>query len=230
MSRHINWGLIFIVGLLVVAAATTPYWLPYAEPLQPDEEVADVGFVCPPNLEEPICEALDLLNATAPEEAANLVDEWQAEPVPAPANEADPASVEAEIDPNTVSVFTNTRIRLGQLEEISDLFYARGTVNVIELVADDTIQRWVRFENDFEISPSPEGLRVYLGVNAAPTTSAELFVADTEVLLGLLKGDIGGQNYKLDDEIDITQYSSIVIYDQTFDRVYSYATLQQPLN
>jgi hypothetical protein len=88
----------------------------------------------------------------------------------------------------------------------------------------------VRLEDEFRIAvPLPE-LELYLAVESEPRTPEELFAADSAVRLGLLKGHLGGQNYQIPPEVDITQYGSVVIYSATLEQIFSSAPLQQPIN
>jgi hypothetical protein len=43
--------------------------------------------------------------------------------------------------------------------------------------------------------------------------------------LGPLKGNIGNQNYAIPEDVDLSQFSSVVIYCKPFHVVFSYATL-----
>ncbi|HLA42611.1 MAG TPA: DM13 domain-containing protein, partial [Aggregatilineales bacterium] len=62
-----------------------------------------------------------------------------------------------------------------------------------------------------------------------PRTPDEMMAGDSAVMLGVLKGHIGAQNYNIPLEIDISQYASVVIYSPQFERIFSTATLQQPI-
>ena len=85
--------------------------------------------------------------------------------------------------------------------------------DVLSLKLEDGSQ-YVRFEN-FKSTNGPD-LYVYL----ATDDQASDFVS-----LGLLKGNIGNQNYEIPAGIDLSLYSSVVIYCQPFHVVFSTAAL-----
>jgi hypothetical protein len=229
MSRHIRWGLILFLGGLIAVAASAEQWLDFFEPLQ-EEAVVEEGFPCLPTLSPEVCAYLEILNETDPVEADALLTALEAEPVPAPASEAAEESLMDEIDCEAVSRCDRTRVRTGRFIEIDLLHSAEGTVNIWERVADERVDRFVRLEDGFQINvPLPE-LELYLAVETEPRTPQELFAADSAVRLGLLKGHSGGQNYQIPPEVDITQYASVVIYSAALDRLFTVATLQQPIN
>lgn len=228
MLRHVRWGLLFSLSLLIVIAYTAPYWLDLLEPLRQPEQQAAEGFRCPPSIAPNLCPLLEKLDEENPLEAEAMINVLLAEPVPAPSNEADPASMEADIDMEAVSVFTKTLVRTGQFIELDPLHRATGTANIWELVADGNITRFLRLEQGFEVGRGPD-LRVYLSIAVEPQTPEEMLAQNTAVQVGALKGNTGAQNYLLSNDVDITQYRSVVIFSQEFQRIFSYAPLQQPV-
>jgi hypothetical protein len=227
MWRYVRWSWIFLLGLLLFVAATSPTWLEIII-VQPEGGPVALGFQCPLTFQPEVCEILLQIDEENPAEAEAMVAALQGELIPAPSNEADPGSVESEIDQEAISAFSNTLIRTGRFEEINFLHRAEGQVNVYELVADGVISRYLRFENDFQVGRGPD-LRVYLSISESPRTAEEVLANDTAVELALLKGNRGGQNYPLPIEVDITLYRSVVIYSPDFGRVFSTAPLNQPL-
>lgn len=228
MSRHINWALIFFLGLLIVLAGSIDLWLGWLEPLRGDTAVQESGFPCPPEFASEVCSLLEGINQEDPLEAEAMMNALQSEPIPAPANEASLDSIEESVDRDTVSVFSLTRVRTGNFTEIDPIHQGEGTANIWELVADEDVQRYLRFEEDFRVSRGPD-LRVYLSINAEPRTGEEMLASDSAVEIGFLKGNLGGQNYLLNDDIDVTQYRSVVIFSAQFGRVFTSARLQQPI-
>lgn len=226
MSRHINWSFIIFGAALIVLAASSPAWL---ETFAPDQagQAAD-AFPCPPAFLPDVCILLEEIDEENPLEAEAMIGALQAEPIPAPANENTIESLETIYDRDSVSVFSLTRVRTGQFTELDILHRAEGTANIWEIVADEEITRYVRFEEDFTVTRGPD-LRVYLSINSEPRTREEVFASNTAIELGVLKGNTGGQNYRLDERIDITQYRSVVIFSTQYGTVFSTAPLQQPI-
>lgn len=77
-------------------------------------------------------------------------------------------------------------------------------------------QRSVRFE-DFRTSNGPD-LRVYL-------VPSDANGVDDAIDLGPLKGNVGNQNYALPPEVDLTQYSRVLVWCVRFDSPFGAATL-----
>jgi len=78
--------------------------------------------------------------------------------------------------------------------------------------------RILRFEN-FESTNGPD-LHVLLVENIAGTRSEEL---GNYIDLGQLKGNIGSQNYDIPADVDLSQYSGVMIYCMPFHVVFSTA-------
>ncbi|MEM7117835.1 MAG: DM13 domain-containing protein [Chloroflexota bacterium] len=81
-------------------------------------------------------------------------------------------------------------------------------------------QRVLRFE-DFEVTNGPD-LHVLLSTSPDPTSSGDI---GEYIDLGQLKGNQGSQNYEIPDDVDLSQYQSVVIYCMPFHVVFSTATL-----
>ncbi|MGY1670375.1 DM13 domain-containing protein [Geodermatophilus sp. SYSU D00710] len=93
-----------------------------------------------------------------------------------------------------------------------------GTVRVVRLPDGSTV---VRLE-DFETSNGPT-LYVYLSQNPADGDAAAF--ADEFVDLGVLKGNVGNQNYAVPDGVDAAAYTSVVIWCERFDAAFGAADL-----
>lgn len=81
-------------------------------------------------------------------------------------------------------------------------------------------QRVLRFE-DFEVTNGPD-LHVILSTNPDPASSGDI---GEYIDLGQLKGNQGSQNYEIPNDVDLSQYQSVVIYCMPFHVVFSTATL-----
>ena len=73
--------------------------------------------------------------------------------------------------------------------------------------------RYLRFE-DFEVENGPD-LRVYL--STAPSDSADDGVFNEDFVdLGALKGNIGNQNYRVPEDLELSRYKSAVVWCRRF--------------
>jgi hypothetical protein len=98
----------------------------------------------------------------------------------------------------------------------------KGTATVYRLGDGSTI---LRFE-EFEVVNGPE-LHVYLAPDDPVPNNVGVELAGA-VDLGLLKGNIGDQNYKIPASLDISQYRSVVIWCQPFRVPFNAAPLVAP--
>ena len=227
MSRHIRWGCIIPLGFLIFIAASTSAWLPVLMP-NAGQSVEEDRFQCPETVSQEICAALTAIYESDPAQVEAMVVAVLAPPVPAPSDEEDDDSIYGDIDPNSVSQITETMLRLGEFTTLDVLHGAKGRAVVWEVIADTTILRVLRFDREFIAANGPD-LRVYLSISSSPRTLEEMRYGNIEVDLGPLKGNVGSQNYALDEDLDITLYSSVVIYSESLGVIFSVAPLQQPI-
>lgn len=82
-------------------------------------------------------------------------------------------------------------------------------------------ERFVRLE-DLSTTNGPD-LHVYLSAN--PFDGDDGQFDDDFVDLGVLRGNIGDQNYALDPTVDLSAYRSIVIWCDRFDAAFGAAPL-----
>ncbi len=108
-------------------------------------------------------------------------------------------------------------ITSGEFTDYDDFHRGRGTATVY-LLSDET--RVLRLE-DFEVTNGP-ALHVLLVPHENPGSREDL---DGYVDLGPLKGNLGDQNYEIPDDVDTSEYGSIVIYCVPFHVIFSTATL-----
>jgi hypothetical protein len=81
--------------------------------------------------------------------------------------------------------------------------------------------RILRLE-EFSVTNGPD-LRVLLVKNGDPTKRDD--VQDGYIELGKLKGNMGNQNYEIPDDVDVSEYESVVIYCKPFHVIFSVASL-----
>lgn len=121
--------------------------------------------------------------------------------------EPTPTSPTAEL-PKTVAQ--------GSFVEVDAVHKGSGTVRVIE----QNGESYVRFE-DFRVTNGPD-LYVYLSDTETPGNTLESLGHYTS--LGLLKGNVGDQNYVIPSTR--TGYRTVVIWCQEFGVLFSFATLR----
>lgn len=105
----------------------------------------------------------------------------------------------------------------GQFEDFDNFHQGAGTATIYEL-ADGT--KVLRFES-FEVTNGPD-LHVLLVPDNDPGSRVDI---TGYVDLGSLKGNIGDQNYDIPDDVDVSEYGSVVIYCQPFHVIFSIATV-----
>ncbi len=109
-------------------------------------------------------------------------------------------------------------LQSGSFITIDPVHGAEGTATIYELPEGNRV---LRFEN-FTSTNGPE-LHVILSKEVPTSTFAG--VGDDMIDLGLLKGNVGNQNYEIPDDVDLDEYQSIVIYCVPFGVTFSSAEL-----
>jgi hypothetical protein len=97
-------------------------------------------------------------------------------------------------------------------------YSGEGTAVVLN---DGSEQRFVRFEN-FSTDNGPD-LRVYLSASDANADSATF--DDDFIDLGVLKGNIGDQNYEIPPDVDLSVYDTVVVWCVRFSTPFTAADL-----
>lgn len=83
----------------------------------------------------------------------------------------------------------------------------------------------LRLEDGFKAARGPD-LYVVLSERERPRDGHRLGV---QVTLGALKSNVGGQNYSIPANLDLSLYKSVVIYCVSFEVIFSTATLTPAL-
>ena len=112
------------------------------------------------------------------------------------------------------------RLAAGQFGVVDGIHKGEGAATLVRLPDGQTV---LRLEDDFRVTNGPD-LYVYLSASAAPRTSAELHGTGA-FEVARLKGNMGGQNYALPDDLELTRFRSVVIYCRRFTTVFSTAEL-----
>jgi hypothetical protein len=140
------------------------------------------------------------------------------EPVPTEPAPAEPAPVEPDEpvvteapSPQIVTLAEGGFVPLGR-------YSGEGTAVVLN---DGSDQRFLRFEN-FSTDNGPD-LRVYLTASDANGDPGAF--DDDFVDLGVLKGNIGDQNYEILPEVDLSVYDTVVVWCVRFSTPFTAADL-----
>lgn len=84
----------------------------------------------------------------------------------------------------------------------------QGTVNLLT----DGVQTFVRFEDDFSTDNGPDLFAV-------------AYVGGERIELGVLKGNVGSQNYELPADIDPVSVEQVAVWCKRFDSTFTIADL-----
>ncbi len=129
----------------------------------------------------------------------------------------EPASEVME-EPMTGMETETTALSRGEFGQIDPIHGASGTATLYRL---PNGQHVVRLE-DFSSTNGPE-LHVILTTGTAKETFADV---GEYIDLGLLKGNVGNQNYEIPADVDLAPIQSVVIYCRPFRVVFSVADLE----
>jgi hypothetical protein len=123
-----------------------------------------------------------------------------------------PQAARTESVPTTPGAAPNTAIGNGTLATGSFRSLEHKTTGQAIVLQLPGGQRVLRFE-DLDTSNGPD-LRVIL--SSAPSTAGDKDFGDDYVELGKLKGNIGNQNYDIPVDLDLSRYSSAVVWCHRF--------------
>ncbi|NDJ52690.1 MAG: DM13 domain-containing protein [Chloroflexi bacterium] len=103
----------------------------------------------------------------------------------------------------------------------ADAFHqGEGTATIYQLPDGSYV---LRFE-DFRVTNGPD-LHVFLSGSSEPASRGEV-MTEPSVDLGMIKGNVGSQNYEIPAGVDIENVQSVVIYCVPFSVIFSTAALQ----
>lgn len=105
----------------------------------------------------------------------------------------------------------------GEFSDVDSVHQGSGTSTIYRLEDGSAVLRL----EDFEVTNGPD-LHVLLVPDSNPESREDVL---GYLDLGSLKGNIGDQNYPIPDDVDISEYGSVVIYCQPFHVIFSVATL-----
>lgn len=191
---------VVIAGVIVVPGLGLAWWL--GSPLFIDR-VVDEEF---PALENAVVpEGMAMVDAQATMEAA----------MDAP-NEVEEVMMEA-----MGAMLAPEAVKWGMFRDGDSFHKGSGDAAIWDLGTDGFV---LRFE-DFNVINGPD-LRVLLTTHPDPMGRGDVHADDvTYVEIGKLKGNIGNQNYPIPDDVNVDDYSSVVIYCKPFQVVFAVAPL-----
>jgi hypothetical protein len=143
--------------------------------------------------------------------AAAVAPVTSEQPEPSEPRASEPPVVTEAPAPQIVTLAQGSFIPLGR-------YSGEGTAIVLN---DGSEQRFVRFEN-FSTDNGPD-LRVYLSASDANADSAAF--DDDFIDLGVLKGNIGDQNYEIPPDVDLSIYDTVVVWCVRFSTPFTAADL-----
>ena len=108
-------------------------------------------------------------------------------------------------------------VSTGEFEDFDSFHQGSGSATIYRLEDGSHV---LRFE-DFEVTNGPD-LHVLLVPDPDP---ADREAIEGYVDLGSLKGNLGDQNYEIPEDVDISNFGSVVIYCQPFHVIFSIAGL-----
>ncbi len=191
---------VVIAGVIVVPGLGLAWWL--GSPLFIDR-VVDEEFPALGNAVVP--EGMAMVDAQATMEAA----------MDAP-NEVEEVMMEA-----MGAMLAPEAVKWGMFRDGDSFHKGSGDAAIWDLGTDGFV---LRFE-DFNVINGPD-LRVLLTTHPDPMGRGDVHADDvTYVEIGKLKGNIGNQNYPIPDDVNVDDYSSVVIYCKPFQVVFAVAPL-----
>lgn len=110
-------------------------------------------------------------------------------------------------------------IATGKFTGTDDVHKGEGRAVIVQLANG---QRFLRLE-EFKVTNGPD-LYVYLSGHSSPRNRAQLHDGGA-FEVGLLKGNVGNQNYELPANVDPAKYRSVVIYCKRFSVLFASAEL-----
>lgn len=218
MNTRPAWGVLFIGALMVLALLLSPLWLEqFADYIREEEAISPFpdAFYSLPSLAQDVYAQL---YTRSPQMAIDLVAARLAEPV-----DVEEPNLPA-LDPNPAQV---QELLTGNFVTLDAIRGAQGTASLFRLSDGRVILR----VQGLEAINGPD-LHVLLSAYPRPTTKDDLKqVAQYELDLGPLKGNVGNHNYLIEDpafNIDNYREGSVVLYSTRYELVFSFAPLASP--
>ena len=218
MNTRPAWGVLFVGALIVAALLASPLWLDqFADYIREQEAVSpfpDEFYELPSQAQDMYAQLFE----RSPQMAIDLVAARLAEPL-----DVEEPNLPA-IDPNPSQV---RELLTGNFVRLDSMRGAQGTASLYQLSDGRMV---VRLQN-LDALNGPD-MHVLLSAYPRPATKEELDqVPQYEIDLGPLKGNLGNQNYIVENPaFNVENYSegSVVLYSTRYELVFSFAPLSAP--
>lgn len=132
---------------------------------------------------------------------------------------ASPLWIDIEVNEVLAEEAKTTLLATGTFVDADAIHKGSGVAEIYE-GADG--KRIVNFSN-FKVTNGPD-LKVWLVAHKNPMDASTVKNSDY-ISLGVLKGNIGAQNYQIPDNVDLSKYQSVVIWCEQFGVLFSTAAL-----
>lgn len=224
MGIRLRWLVILFGAALVVATFTYPLWRP-----EPSLQVGDeFDFPELDDAQQAQFATLPLRTQRAYLDMREVNVMMAQDLLDAHLSPAEPLPEEAQLPPETdvVAAGEFAPVILDEFSErevqpFDSIYEASGTVVVYQFPDGRKV---LRFE-DLQVVNGPD-LRVILSANPPPVNREELLLDRLRIDIGPLKSPVGSQNYTtIPVEIDIDNYQSVVIYDNTYGIIFGAAVI-----
>lgn len=133
---------------------------------------------------------------------------------------ASPSWIDIEVNEALAEEATTTLLASGSFADADAIHKGSGVAEIFE-AADG--RRIVSFSN-FKVTNGPD-LKVWLVAHENPMTARAVTDSDY-ITLGVLKGNIGNQNYQIPGNVDLSKYKSVVIWCEQFGVLFATAALK----
>lgn len=134
---------------------------------------------------------------------------------------ASPLWIDRVVQETASAAQTSVLVSQGSFKDADSAHRGKGNVNLFKGESGDHLLRLT----DFEVTNGPD-LEVWL-VAKKDISSSEDVKNSQWFSLGQLKGNIGDQNYSVPTDVNIADYSSVVIWCEQFGVLFASANLDK---
>ncbi len=133
---------------------------------------------------------------------------------------ASPLWIDIEVNETATAAETETLLAAGNFVGADTIHQGQGLAEIFQGTDGGRI---VSF-SDFEVTNGPD-LKVWLVAHPNPGNRDDVLGSDY-IALGVLKGNIGNQNYAIPAGTDLSRYQSVVIWCEQFSVLFATAALE----
>ncbi|MFB6285157.1 MAG: DM13 domain-containing protein [Candidatus Bipolaricaulia bacterium] len=113
-----------------------------------------------------------------------------------------------------------TVLRQGKMRNADSVHRASGMAKLVKTTEG---QRLLRFNDNFEVINGPD---LYVWLTEDPEGDPDQGYHG----LGRLKGNVGSQNYEIDEEVDLAKYKGVIVWCKAFSVLFGRAKLENSTN